>query len=978
MMENKVQKLIDNFASLTAKQRKDYNEANTANVFIRPLLESLGWDFSDIAEIEAEKAIVKGRVDYVFKTHNVSKFCVEIKALRHELNDEDREQAISYAYNKGVTWAILTNFVQLQVFNAERKSSNMNDLLSLNLSYTDYASDYESLSLISKESTLKDQLNQKAVKVGKLAKRIPIEKRLYQALAKWRGELSNQLYGHYKDKGLTLLQTDQLIQKLFSRLIFIRTAEDRDLAGDHPLLAALHQWENKKGNLHNDLRNIFKDFAVVFDSELFPKENDAWDNYEIYEDTLAEVIQGLYSVSGDFAKYNFNIIEPDVLGQVYEQYLGYVAQKVTLKQKGQLSLLPQEEIEFLAQKGKRKKGGIYYTPKWVTDYIVKQTLNRYFEGHTYDEVLNIKIVDPACGSGSFLIRAYDELLSYHARKQGIAVSELNWSERVKILKANIYGADLDKQAVEIARLNLLIRALSDRKLLPKLENNIQEGNSLIFGTDTELKQALGENFKAYNPFNWKERFPEAKTFDIIIGNPPYEMELRKNKDIFQPLRVSPLGQKYYEPKMDIFYFFIELGLDLLNPNGYLGFIVQQYWISRTFASKLRKKIFIQESHPLTLVDFDGYKVFVDAKGQHNMITILQKSRSQEDKTLIYTLKKTEVTENQIIEALASKHEMNTIFDVNVRKTSELYDSKTDKVYLVNEWDYDILSKLKENSFSLEKAEIQQGLVTPQDFLNASSFSDLEEKDNHKVGDGIFVLNKSELNDLGLNKTELELIRPFHPAENIDSYYFNPEVEHYLIYTSSKIAKIMKVNLEKYPSLSKHLDQYQKIITSSNKPYGLHRARQAEWFDDIQKIMCVRKTMYPKCALIPDRYYVDQSVCIIRLVRHKTISPYYILGILNSMISHFYLYHQKKQGNQLQVDKDVLDKFPFPIIDINSTTDKQSYENVISFVHKLIDLKNEYAIADAHFKVKGGSEDLFGEKPKAVQKEIEKYSRNLIM
>ena len=95
-----------------------------------------------------------------------------------------------------------------------------------------------------------------------------------------------------------------------------------------------------------------------------------------------------------------------------------------------------------------------------------------------------------------------------------------------------------------------------------------------------------------------------------------------------------------------------------------------------------------------------------------------------------------------------------------------------------------------------------------------------------------------------------------------------------------------------------------------------------------------------------------------------------------MISHFYLYHQKKQGNQLQVDKDVLDKFPFPIIDINSTTDKQSYENVISFVHKLIDLKNEYAIADAHFKVKGGSEDLFGEKPKAVQKEIEKYSQEL--
>jgi predicted type IV restriction endonuclease len=99
-MQAKIQNLIEKFSALTVKQHKDYNEANTANVFIRPLMEALGWDFSDINEIEAEKAIVKGRVDYVFKTHNVSRFCVEIKALRHELTDEDREQAISYAYNK--------------------------------------------------------------------------------------------------------------------------------------------------------------------------------------------------------------------------------------------------------------------------------------------------------------------------------------------------------------------------------------------------------------------------------------------------------------------------------------------------------------------------------------------------------------------------------------------------------------------------------------------------------------------------------------------------------------------------------------------------------------------------------------------------------------------------------------------------------------------------------------------------------------
>ena len=98
---------------------------------------------------------------------------------------------------------------------------------------------------------------------------------------------------------------------------------------------------------------------------------------------------------------------------------------------------------------------------------------------------------------------------------------------------------------------------------------------------------MGDNFKTYNPFNWTERFSDAQKFDIVIDNPPYIMELRDNKETFRPLQLIPLGQKYYEPKMDIFYFFIELGIDLLKPNGYLGFIVQQYWTSRTHASKLR-------------------------------------------------------------------------------------------------------------------------------------------------------------------------------------------------------------------------------------------------------------------------------------------------------------------------------------------------------------------------------------------------------
>lgn len=114
-----IEKLVAKYQSLTQRERRNYNEANTKNVFVQPLFEALSWDFSDINQVEADKTITKGRVDYIFKVNRVSKFCLEVKSLRDQLTDDHREQAISYAYNKGVTWAVLTNFDRLQVFNAE-------------------------------------------------------------------------------------------------------------------------------------------------------------------------------------------------------------------------------------------------------------------------------------------------------------------------------------------------------------------------------------------------------------------------------------------------------------------------------------------------------------------------------------------------------------------------------------------------------------------------------------------------------------------------------------------------------------------------------------------------------------------------------------------------------------------------------------------------------------------------------------------
>jgi adenine-specific DNA-methyltransferase len=970
-----IQKLVAKYKSLTQRERRDYNEANTKNVFIQPLFGALGWDFSDMNQVEAEKTIVRGRVDFVFKVNRVSKFCLEVKPLREELTDDYRKQAISYAYNKGVTWAVLTNFDRLQVFNAERQTPDLNSVLALNLSCNDYITYFDDLCLLSREMVIDNALERVAERYGRLARRIPIEKRLYQHLRESREKLFNEIYKFHHERAVTLEDTDRLIQELFNRLLFIRTAEDRELAGNHPLLATLHQWQQDRGvELIERLRHIFEQFAQLYDSDLFPSMMDPWQQIWVSNDLLAETIKGLYDVPGDFARYDFAAIDADVLGQVYEQYLGYIAQVAKEEAKRlQRSLFPEtERIEITAKREKRKAAGIYYTPKWVTDYIVRQTVGRFIEERDHNEILNVKILDPACGSGSFLIRAYDELLNYHAHVKSKTVAELDWSERMGILTRNIFGVDLDLQAVKIAQLNLLLRALAERKSLPSLDQNVQRGDSLISGDDEELQRCLGDNFMEKQPFNWDERFADVVKqggFDIVIGNPPYVMELRENKELFRVLQATPLGQIYYEPKMDIFYFFIERGLDLLKPNGYLGFIVQEYWVSRTHASKLRRKVF-DETIPLVLADFNEFQVFKDAPGQHNMVIVLKKTKDEKDETLILNLKSSELPEQEIIKALASDAKDQSVFEARAADPSRLYDTKTDKVYVKSNIASDILIKLSENSFNPDDGEIQQGLVTPQHYLTTKALSQLTDASRHKAGEGIFVLSKAELQSFTLTEAEQSLLRPFHYAEEVDRYYYKPVVERYLIYTPKDVAKDIELHPDKYPSIMSHLDKYQPVITSDNKPYGIHRARQPEWFEDKKKIIGVRKTRYPKFVVVPEPWYGDQSVLIIRLTKHKGLSPYFLTAILNSKIGHFWLFQQKRHGGQLQIDKEVLLNFPIPSIDLSKPNDKQIHNELAALVKKMIKLKRELA------ESKERAEDIFGDKSRQLESQIEKAAQRI--
>ncbi len=433
--------------------------------------------------------------------------------------------------------------------------------------------------------------------------------------------------------------------------------------------------------------------------------------------------------------------------------------------------------------------------------------------------------------------------------------------------------------------------------------------------EQRLKLAREKRF-----FHWKIEFPEIwyengrekknGGFDIVIGNPPYVVEVRENKDIFKDLQVSPSVGKYYEDKMDMFYFFIERGIDLLKENGFLGFIVQEYWITRAKAQKLRRKIFT-ETKPIEFVLFKDFKVFKDAPGQHNMILMLRKSKINPKDQLHVKIIKPEVLKQlskhiigdleKVIVAELNKQK-SPVFESLSKELRLVYAPTTDKVYILNEKLPQRLERLKTNclegTFNLEQKEVNQGLVSnPPE---------------------AFIWTEHELIEKELTTDEKNLLKPFGSAECIDKFLWKDK--------GQRIAYITKDIDEKYlnnkcPNIFKRLKRYKaqleerREVKENKIPWtALHWPRTKDLFEDPEKIVSVRKTKYPKFVVIKKPFYMDQSVFIIRLVVHREYSPYYLTALFNSKLGHWWLYNQKRQGDQLQVDKEVLINFPIPKID----------------------------------------------------------------
>jgi len=391
-------------------------------------------------------------------------------------------------------------------------------------------------------------------------------------------------------------------------------------------------------------------------------------------------------------------------------------------------------------------------------------------------------------------------------------------------------------------------------------------------------------------------FGAQEGLDILIGNPPYIKEYT-HRGAFEGVRESP----YYQGKMDIWYLFACLGLDMLKENaGVLVFIATNNWVTNSGASKMRNKV-IRDAQILKMLDFGSYKIFESSDIQ-TMVMLFKRNKEQTEYTFDYRkLTGTAARFNDVMDLLGHTENERANY---LTPTIDRKDFSNKLLTFSDRSKEKLLNKIQSQAnFKFnDKQEIAQGIVAPQDFLNKTSQRELGA--GFKVGEGIFCISDQGKKQLGLSKEEVMLVKPYYTTDELFKYYGNPKNNYWIIYTDSSFKSPHRIR--PYPNLKKHLDRFKSIITSHNAPYGLHRAREEHFFKG-EKVIALRKCAEPTFTYTNYDCYVSQTFFVIKSTR---INMKFLTALLNAQLIAFWLRHRgKMQGNQFQVDKEPLLEIP---------------------------------------------------------------------
>jgi type I restriction-modification system DNA methylase subunit len=915
-----IQELIKRFKeNQESYSASSFNETQLRITFLNPFFKALGWDVENAQgyaeaykEVVHEDAVLVGTAtkapDYSFRIGGTRKFFVEAKKPSVNIKDDISPafQLRRYAWSAKLPLSILTDFEEFAVYDC-RKKPNKNDKASveriLYLRFDEYEKRWDELAAIfSKDAILKGSFDKYAASAKGKKGTSEVDDEFLEEISRWRDMLARNIA--IQNPNLSQRELNFAVQRTIDRLIFLRICEDRGIEQYGTLMALLNG-----DNIYKRLRANFHRADEIYNSGLFHFRDEKGRaeppdtltlTLDISDKPLKDIIENLYYPE---SPYEFSVLPADILGQVYEQFLGKV---IRLTAGHQAKVEEKPEV--------KKAGGVFYTPTYIVDYIVKNTVGVLIDNNTPKQIEKLKILDPACGSGSFLIQAYQYLLDYHRdwyvndgierHSRGkdpkiVQVRSGEWRlatpERKKILLNNIHGVDIDSQAVEVTKLSLLLKVLEGEneqtiaqqlklfheRALPDLENNIKCGNSLI-GTDYFEFQGVQEALPLYggneedeerikiNAFDWDgkngfEKIMKSGGFDVVIGNPPYSYMIQENE-----LAYYKGKYKHQDYQKDLYLLFLERYGDLIRQNGLLGIIVSNTWLQSVTYKNIRRYL-MNEYRWLKILHLPE-KVFKAVVDTHVLIFEHRHGFTpKNEKVQIDIKEKDGVRPWHQLKLSDMPRNGNCINIVATMATQKLY------------------RKLIKSS---------QPLATFCDVYN------------------------------GIKPFEKGKGTPPQTAETMSEQPFVKEGSR----PGKKWSPLLRGSL---------INRYRNIWDNDYWIlYGewLAASRDKAIFEAPEKIV-VRQTGDSIIAVIVDDSFYERDNLHIALPQKKGCNLRYVLGLVNSKLIDFcYSILNPEKGEALaQVKKQHVEQLPIRPIDFSSSAEKKLHDNIVFFVSSLLTL-----------------------------------------
>lgn len=630
-----------------------YNETELRTEFLNRFFQLLGWDVLNdkghskpfrevILEANVSEDDKSQKPDYEFRLNGEKKFFLEAKKPSVDIltSKSSIYQARRYGWSATLPISVLSNFKNLIIYETVTVPTSTDDARVSKIHefhYKEYVSRFDEIySLLSRDSVLSGNFDATFVTpVDQRRGKLSFDGYFLEQIEKWRVMIANDLLKN--NPKIKAEELNYLIQVFINRIVFLRICEDRNLEK----YGSLQSLDKK--NAVEDLLNHFYLADKKYNSGLFDFIHDKLTpSVVLSNDILLLIVKDLYYPN---SPYTFSVVEPKILGDIYEQFL---AKTISIKENGEIDIEYKPEVKIA--------NGVYTTPS----FIVREIINKTIENKILDpsDVLKLKIADISCGSGIFLLEAYGFLLDHildfciknninnDLRKDDYGDYYLTVEAKKSILQNQIFGVDIDEQAVEVTKFSLCLKLLEDvsiseidaigrrkEKILPSLEATILCGNSIVNSKYLSFRGVTSldsSELSIVKPFEWSVSFPQVFSkggFDIIVGNPPYTK-------IQNMIHYSPKEVEFYQSdfapylsshgsNFDKYHLFFERAFSLLSENGCLGFIIPHKFMT-TKAGEALRRIISENKILKELIHFGSNQVFEGQATTYTCIVVVQK------------------------------------------------------------------------------------------------------------------------------------------------------------------------------------------------------------------------------------------------------------------------------------------------------------------------------------------------------------------